>query len=668
MNLNAVVRDIHETQEESVAQASLVSSINDTDEPKQFIDNQGMTYSLSNGISASLMYVFLLLILVGCWSGCSSVNDCSSLAMREGNLGAIINSEYDDMPAMRLQTTLLYTSFRKRDENSKDAVASSALSALYETQIRADGSLSDPEINRSLPLNQIKGGSPAYAKLPEGNESIIVFSKLYKRGKQSNVDLYLIRSIKGIWTEPEYITELNTPAYESQPTLSQDGTTLVFVSDRAGGLGGSDLYVSYRQLDGKWSKPQNLGTGINTPYDDVTPSISSTGILYFASRGYNHKMKQDGVQSKQGSFDIVSANPTSGVPLSPSAMQLDGQQSSSAQDGITWGAASVLPAPFNSSADEISPLRWGDSLVFASKRKGGCGGYDIFRLRMCAPVQLRGVIIASESLLPRNGVLTILDSSGKFNQTQVSARGEFDIPLIPNRTYILRYVHPCSVAPPYEQTITAPCNSSATVVMKAEIPLPNQRPEFSLEEYNVPFFTTGYFQPNTTEQLNALRMKFAYNLIGTADSTRYIRNPGDEFDEFAPIVDSALNSTVDFILRAIEYRKSGCGTGGKGKIGVNVIGFFDPRPFAPNARYAGEPIEDSELGLSVKQGAKMTNELLSNLRAYFTIKALQLQLDKHPLYNERRDWVKWRISRSSADETSAPNTIKRRVELSVKFE
>lgn len=665
MNLNAVVRDIQDTNE-SEAQPTLVGGINSS-EFQHTTEKQG-AIRLSSFSLSGLIYVLLLLTLTEFWIGCTSVNDCSSLAMREGNLGAIINSEYDDMPAMRLQSTLLYTSFRKRDENSKDAVISSALSALYETQIRADGSLSDPEINRSLPLNQLKGGSPTYAKLPEGNESIIVFSKLYKRGKQSNVDLYVIRSVRGIWTEPEYITELNTPAYESQPTLSSDGSTLVFVSDRAGGLGGSDLYVSYRQQDGKWSKPQNLGESINTPFDEVTPSISAAGILYFASRGYNHKMMQEGVQSKSGSFDIVSAMPTSGI-ASANNIQSDEQSIGGASQGeMTWGEAKVLPAPFNSSADEISPLRWGDSLVFASKRKGGCGGYDIFRLRMCAPVQLRGVIIASESLSPRSGVLTILDSSGKFNQTQVSSRGEFDIPLIPNRTYILRYVHPCSVAPPYEQTITAPCNSLATVVMKAEIPLPNQRPEFSLEEYNVPFFTTGYFQPNTTEQLNALRMKFAYNLIGTADSTRYIRNPGDEFDEFAPIVDSALSSTVDFILKAIEYRKSGCGTGGKGKIGVNVVGFFDPRPFAPNARYAGENIDDSELGFSAKQGAKMTNELLSNLRAYFTIKAIQIQLEKHPLYNERREWVKWRISRASADETSAPNTIKRRVELSVKFE
>ena len=72
------------------------------------------------------------------------------------------------------------------------------------------------------------------------------------------------------------------------PTLSYDGSKLYFTSDMPGGLGGTDIYVCEKQSNGRWSKPQNLGEGINTEGNEMFPFINSKeGILFFASNGHH---------------------------------------------------------------------------------------------------------------------------------------------------------------------------------------------------------------------------------------------------------------------------------------------------------------------------------------------------------------------------------------------
>ena len=74
-----------------------------------------------------------------------------------------------------------------------------------------------------------------------------------------------------------------TPGSESNPAISPDGTLLVFVSDREGGVGGADLYAS-RAHDGVWSPPKNLGPAINSAQADFAPGFSPDGkYLFFTS-------------------------------------------------------------------------------------------------------------------------------------------------------------------------------------------------------------------------------------------------------------------------------------------------------------------------------------------------------------------------------------------------
>jgi len=88
------------------------------------------------------------------------------------------------------------------------------------------------------------------------------------------------------WSEPVNIgPTINTTANENNPTLSPDGLSLYFTSDRAGGLGLTDIWVSHRACgDCPWEAPANLGSPVNTASTDIAPTISIDGhLLFFAS-------------------------------------------------------------------------------------------------------------------------------------------------------------------------------------------------------------------------------------------------------------------------------------------------------------------------------------------------------------------------------------------------
>lgn len=117
-------------------------------------------------------------------------------------------------------------------------------------------------------------------------------------GAQPNCDIYVSDFSDDSWSEIRKLSaNVNHPVYwDSQPTMAADGITLYFASDRPGGYGGIDLYVTRKDpKTGTWSIPQNLGPKINTRGDEKTPFIhSDSETLYFSSNG----------QTGFGGFDI----------------------------------------------------------------------------------------------------------------------------------------------------------------------------------------------------------------------------------------------------------------------------------------------------------------------------------------------------------------------------
>jgi len=100
-------------------------------------------------------------------------------------------------------------------------------------------------------------------------------------------DLYISYLKKdGSWTEAVPLEDVNSPDWDSGPTLSADKQTLFFSSDRLGGFGGRDIWISHRQSSGKWSEPENAGPSINTSGDESCPYIHPDNrTLYFISDG-----------------------------------------------------------------------------------------------------------------------------------------------------------------------------------------------------------------------------------------------------------------------------------------------------------------------------------------------------------------------------------------------
>ncbi|MCU0359867.1 MAG: OmpA family protein [Bacteroidia bacterium] len=109
-------------------------------------------------------------------------------------------------------------------------------------------------------------------------------------GLQPNCDIYVCDFNGEYWGEIRKVSPLiNDPKYwDSQPSISADGNSLYFASDRPGGYGGIDIYVSKKNRStGQWGVPQNLGPMINTPGDEKTPFIhSDSETLYFSSNGH----------------------------------------------------------------------------------------------------------------------------------------------------------------------------------------------------------------------------------------------------------------------------------------------------------------------------------------------------------------------------------------------
>jgi Tol biopolymer transport system component len=150
---------------------------------------------------------------------------------------------------------------------------------------------------------------------------------------------------------------VNSSSGDAGTNVSPDGLELYFSSNRLGGLGGWDLYVSTRKsINDRWGPPGNVGAPVNSEYDESYPSLSSDGLTLYFSDPYSAKLRP-GVL---GGADIW---------MTTRASRSD-----------PWMTPVNVGAPINSSSMDISPTISGDGLilVFASNRAGGKGSYDLW--------------------------------------------------------------------------------------------------------------------------------------------------------------------------------------------------------------------------------------------------------------------------------------------------
>ncbi|MDB5123137.1 MAG: oprF 5 [Mucilaginibacter sp.] len=200
-------------------------------------------------------------------------------------------------------------------------------------------------------------------------------------------DIYIAQKKGDDWGKPfDLSPPINTAGWESQPSISADGRTLYFVSNRKGGYGGYDIWRSTITSNG-WGEPENLGPNINTSYDEQSPFIHpDDSTLYFSSNGWPGMGGKDLFVSRLG------------------------------KDG-KWQKPENMGYPINSSGDEngLSVTANGAFAFFSSNNLNGYGGYDIYTFELPRSMRphmvtyVKGKVLDVKSKVPLEAAVEIID-------------------------------------------------------------------------------------------------------------------------------------------------------------------------------------------------------------------------------------------------------------------
>lgn len=180
--------------------------------------------------------------------------------------------------------------------------------------------------SKAQPLEALNTEENEGAQTFSADGRFMVFTSCNKRDSYGSCDLYYSLKIGENWITPRNLgSSINTRAWETQPSLSADGTELYFVSNREGGKGGMDIWHSkLLKIDNEgkmiWSKPTNLN--INTSDNDVSPFIHSDNkTLYFSSNGYTKDQQFDIYISRKKEKDF-STPENIGSPINTEADEI----------------------------------------------------------------------------------------------------------------------------------------------------------------------------------------------------------------------------------------------------------------------------------------------------------------------------------------------------------
>jgi hypothetical protein len=178
---------------------------------------------------------------------------------------------------------------------------------------------------------------------------------LLSKNDDLNSDIYSSTYDGKSWSKAARLNKnINTKYWESQASISDDGRTMVFSSDRPGGFGGLDLYISVR-TGGDWGPAVNLGPEVNTPFNEDRPFIINNGkTLFFSSQGHENI----------GGYDIFR---------------------SELQSNQLWSKPSNIGYPINTPDDNyfFNPAGNGSIMYYSIFREtGGSGKEDIYRLTL----------------------------------------------------------------------------------------------------------------------------------------------------------------------------------------------------------------------------------------------------------------------------------------------
>ena len=213
---------------------------------------------------------------------------------------------------------------------------------------------------------------------PDGEQ---IFIQL---GDSNNTDIYYGQNfLKTCNQLVLFNTNINSPYHENSVSMTPDGNTLYFSSDRPGGYGGYDIYVSKKDKKGEWGLAKNAGPIVNTKYDELYPSIHpSLTSLFFSSNGHE----------TMGGFDIFEARLENDV----------------------WADVVNVGYPINTTYDDISysVTAKGDAAYLSSTRNDKTQHFDIYKVSLKENIPLtlvKGRILAGTPPKPIGASIKVVD-------------------------------------------------------------------------------------------------------------------------------------------------------------------------------------------------------------------------------------------------------------------
>lgn len=324
-----------------------------------------------------------------------------------------VNSMYGDYtPQVNPTGTRLYfTSVRKGGfDHQKDTINGMNWGEDIYFSTLIDSSWSAPQLLPE-PLNSM---GDDFGSSFTGDGQLMVYVKCDDDEGIGNCDLYITQLNGTQWTVPQNMGNVvNSNMWDSQPTISSDGTRIIFASTRQGGYGGMDLYMTQKNHLGDWGVPQNLGSTVNTPFNENGPYLAPDGkTLYYASTGH----------PGYGGTDIFS----------------------STFEENRWSRPLNLGAPLNSEGDDTQfTISAAGKAYFASSRLDP-NNYDLFEvelpdyLKPKPTIIIQGVVTNAKTTDPVGAVVLIEDiNSGELlavNKSN-SVSGEYLVVLPAGRNY-----------------------------------------------------------------------------------------------------------------------------------------------------------------------------------------------------------------------------------------
>ncbi len=279
------------------------------------------------------------------------------LSYKVDNLMELNSNSFDYAPFLMNNADLMFTSDRNQKDMNDYGWTGKKFSSIYTAARNTDGLYVNPTPIPAPVNDAYNNGAACMNK--SGNE--LYFTRCGSEGLENDYcKIYVsFKDVSGIWSEPLLLNFFDDTVNVQHPFLSPDGRELYMSSDSRDGNGGKDLYVSTRTTDG-WSTPINLGATVNTIGDEVFPTLSEDGLLYFSSNGH----------LSIGGLDIFYTK----------------------KSGNKWSTPQNMKYPVNSSADDfgliLEKLNDGEKDSIRSKgyltssRAGGSGADDIYRFML----------------------------------------------------------------------------------------------------------------------------------------------------------------------------------------------------------------------------------------------------------------------------------------------